>query len=254
MNQITIKQLIQINKAFYENISQDFDRTRAFDRDGWKKIYQIIEKDKKTKIKVLDLGCGNGLWGECLGKRFGKRIEYWGVDNNQQLLDIAVKKLKDVRFKSKIINSEIIIRNWEKIFQKLKFDVIGVFGLMHHIPSLKLRRRLVERLAELLVKDGMITISFWQILNKERFMNKIVSWDRYNMLNNNEIDINQLEPGDCLLNWSNQNNLRYCHMSSDSEIEKICKIKDFHIIDDYIGDGKTKDLNKYVILQHNIED
>ena len=84
----TIKKLNQLNRDFYQQVAIDFDQTRQHLWPGWNKLISHLQQlqTKHKPLKVLDLGCGNGRFGQFLANSFpGIKINYLGVDNNPQL-------------------------------------------------------------------------------------------------------------------------------------------------------------------------
>ena len=56
MNSAIAKQLIELNRKFYDQFGDSFSATRQRLQPGVKKILDLIQQDDS----VLDLGCGNG--------------------------------------------------------------------------------------------------------------------------------------------------------------------------------------------------
>ena len=83
----TLNQIANINKWLGGN---------AVTINGLKKLLKECPKDKK--IKIIDLGCGNGDMLRVIanfGKKHGYEFELLGVDANQHTLDYAVELSKE---------------------------------------------------------------------------------------------------------------------------------------------------------------
>ena len=53
-------------------------------------FYNVINKNKKKKIKVLDIGCGPA---EIL-RYLDNKVEYYGIDNSEKYINYAKKRFK----------------------------------------------------------------------------------------------------------------------------------------------------------------
>ena len=110
---------------------------------------QIVEKKIISKIlkkqnvnRILDFGCNDGL----LNKYLNNKINYWGVDNNEEIK----KELKLYSKNIKIIKKKIP-------FEKNFFDCIVLSHVIAHIESpYKLIRNLEKKLK---IKGIFIIIS-----------------------------------------------------------------------------------------------
>ena len=88
------KQILELNKKFYQSVAYSFSETRQTPWKGWGKVVEIINDVlKNEKIKILDLGCGNGRFLEYIKKSFSN-YEYVGMDENEDLLKEAMKMNK----------------------------------------------------------------------------------------------------------------------------------------------------------------
>ncbi len=251
MNQQTIKKLNQLNKKFYQAIANDFSDTRQYFWQGWNKLIPhiknlIAKKAPSKKISVLDIGCGNGRFALFLHKYFANQFEYLGVDNDKQLLDIAQKQLANqtnIQILQVDLVKQLLTNTLFKQSGKL-FDVIVAFGLIHHIPSFALRKKLVKNLEKLLKKDGLLVVSFWQFANDTRFKNRVVE---PNLVN---IDQKNLEKNDFILDWrKGQTAHRYCHFVNQEEAEKLLAGTNLKIEQNFYADGKSGKLNWYLVLK-----
>ncbi len=63
------------------------------------------------------------------------------------------------------------------------------------------------------------------------------------------------EPGDSLLGWQDDEAaVRYCHEADDGEIGRLVaalgrRMPDTHVVDRFKSDGRTGDLNAYIVLK-----
>src|SRR3989304_8489405 len=93
----TIRQLNEFNARFYQLTAEEFSKTRGFYWQGWKELLSFLTPlvKGKTQFKALDVGCGNGRFGEFLFQQVAhKKLIYHGLDNSLELLEYAKKKLE----------------------------------------------------------------------------------------------------------------------------------------------------------------
>lgn len=246
----TIRQLNQINTRFYQLTAGEFSKTRSFYWQGWEDLIPHIKKlgqDLKV-LKVLDLGCGNGRFGEFLQKnKLHKKIEYHGADNSGTLLKFAAKRLEKL-ITHKLFELDIIERllagNFEKKLPNKKYHLITLFGVLHHIPSKKLRRKLFLELEKHLANDGLLVFTSWKFLNEKRFEKKQIHPKIV------EVEPTDLEENDYILDWQRGITAhRYCHFTSNEEVKELIKNTNWKIAHEYTADGKSGNLNTYTILE-----
>lgn len=244
MEEKTIQRLNEINQDFYQTNSSEFNQTRNFFWNGWHKILNLVDKDKK--INVLDVGCGNGRFALFLNQN-NLNFNYFGCDQSSNLLEIAKGKLKTNKISFDLKNIDLINQlNYLNLYQN-KFDLITLFGVWHHIPSENKRLDLLVNLRNLLNENGYLIISFWQFTIDKKLTNR----DNTNF-DNLGLDKNNLEKNDYLLTWEKGiKKYRYCHFSNLREVKEIANKLNLKIINHYYNDGKNKKMNLYVVLQKN---
>lgn len=262
MNIQTQKKLIEINNSFYKKIGTHFDATRNYFWPGWEKLIPIIDSELSISsmevIKVLDIGCGNGRFLEFLVERFpDRKIEYIGIDGSDVLLEKAAERFS--RFDElgtveyELEKSDIVFEKWEKKVDKYKFDIIAMFGVMHHVPDLSNRRGIVRKASGLLSNQGVFVFTLWKFLDTERLKKRVVDTetefgkDIYTKLG---ISALELDDHDYLLDWrKGEVAYRYCHYTSDDEINNILQDLKINIVDNYRADAKEGIVNHYLIVR-----
>ena len=130
------------------------------------------------------------------------------------------------------------------------YQLIALFGVLHHVPSFRRRRELLRLLGEHLAPGGLIAVTAWQFEAFERFRGKFVSWDEFNRTARDPINLTQLEPGDHVLPWGDRGDtFRYCHFTDEIEFLTLLKDLSFEIVSSYTSDGREQNLNRYFICR-----
>jgi ubiquinone/menaquinone biosynthesis C-methylase UbiE len=78
----------------------------------------------ETGEKFLEVGCGSGLMYACM-----PGLNYTGVDNSREMLAIAQRNFPDGRFKYGDI--------YKLRYKDDRFDVVGAFGVLGHVPDIE---------------------------------------------------------------------------------------------------------------------
>ena len=170
-------QINLLNKDFYEIIADSFDTSRQFAWTGWLELWQdYLQKDLESGVfKVLDLGCGNArfydflrekLEGDFAGKKLDDNetlslenelntfkkslnevsLDYFGLDYTKSLLEKSKAKNE---LNCHLQVADILKPSWSQGFETTqKFDLIVLFGVMHHLYDEKTRLELFSSLFE----------------------------------------------------------------------------------------------------------
>lgn len=235
MNTQIQQKLIKLNKIFYERNAQSFSDTRQYWWKGWKELVKYFDELNFNPISILDLGCGNGRFGEFIKERY-PGIEYTGIDFSSEL----IKKSENDIGNFQVVN----ITDLEAIKTLGQYDLVVMMAVLHHIPSRKLRSEIIDELYNHLKPDGMMVMTFWQFMNDKTLSDKVVPWSEL------EIDEDALEDGDKLLSWGgDKTNLRYCH--NFSKQEQVEYLSDKNVVGKFEADGKTGQLNSYYLIRNS---
>jgi len=235
MNDSTIQSLNELNHRFYQAFAKDFDDTRHAPWPGWLRLLPHLDavKPETEVFQVTDVACGNGRFYKFLEKHWSKKFEYLGIDSCVGLLEKA-PQIDSVRFEERDVLTQGL--------PELECTFIGAFGFFHHIPSFERRRKVVEEMLAALQPGGVMAIAFWAFATSPRFESKTLEWPE-------ELE---REPGDYILSW-NRGGLgrRYCHYVDEAEENKLLQGLDITIRERFFEDGKSRDLNRYLIVQKN---
>jgi len=236
MNEHTIHHLNAINRAFYAQTAADFHATRGRAWVGWQRLIPPLQA-LHAPLHVLDIGCGNGRFGVFLAEHSLTPLAYHGIDNSSALLDYARKALGDMPDVSARLDGGDVVYD---PLPNASYDLVVLFGVLHHIPDAQRRLALVRSAAERLTPGGLLAFACWRFYEYPRFRERIVSWNADEAV----------ETNDYLLDWRRGTPaLRYCHYVDDAEHEALVAASALTEIDRYRADGETGDVNQYSVLK-----
>lgn len=258
----TRRALNAVNRAFYAARGADFDASRDHPWPGWKRVLTEVARrlpaddEAAAPLRVLDLGCGNGRFGAALGHAITRPTQYLGVDASEPLLESARETLRapppafevELRLLDFLGSTGADLQ--DEAIPHGPFDLIAVFGVLHHVPSEALRRRLVEALADRLAPLGLLALTAWQFEGRTRFARSVLP-DETVAARAGEwgFDADDLEPGDHLLGFGGDAVVpRYCHHIDEDELSRLTEALGLKVVDAFTDDGKSADLNLYRLL------
>lgn len=225
MDDSTFHALNDLNRRFYATVAADFDATRQQPWEGWTRLREMVG----TQISVLDVGCGNGRFGIFMGDSMTR---YVGIDSSAALLERARAAFGGRE--AALIQHDILLQS---VDEKLgTFDLVVLFGVLHHVPGAERRINLVRSLAARAATGGFLAWTEWRFLEVPRLRERIVPWGA---------DM-QVEAGDYLLDWRRgENALRYCHAVDDAEHERLVKATGLSVEAEYRADAA----NAYTVMR-----
>ncbi|MBU3895749.1 methyltransferase domain-containing protein [Patescibacteria group bacterium] len=199
--------LIDKTRADYNLIAEHFSSTRTKVPEEFSLPLEYIKKG----AKVLDLGCANGALSGIL-----KDVNYVGVDNSEKLIAIAKQKFPQVKF--------YIADSLRLPFKKELFDVVFCIGVLHHIPSLKIRLEFLKEARRVLKKDGKIVLRVWDI----KAPALLVKYALLKILGRSKLDFK-----DIFYPWKNSGRKtiteRYFHCFSKKELVELFRKAGFKV-------------------------
>ncbi len=236
MDKRTIAALNAINRTFYQTTAPHFDQTRGAAWPGWEQLLPHIPES--APLRVLDVGCGNGRFGVFLSERLSRPIRYHGVDNSEALLERAQSALEALPY----IEAQLEVRDIvESPPQAGQYDLVVLFGVIHHIPGAENRRALMRTLASLLDIGGVLCFASWRFYEYERFRKRLLPWEDETL---------QIERHDYLLDWrQGVHAVRYCHYVDDDEQAALIAASGLQHVTTYRADGFSGDVNCYSVLK-----
>lgn len=252
MNSITRRKLNALNRQFYSERANEFDATRKHEWPGWRNAIELFNRPpNKTPSRVLDVGCGNGRFAHFLLKDHPiGPLEYTGMDQSRELLALGEKEcIGSKEDRLRWLQFDITSDDLETPLRHDQYDLVVAFGLLHHIPSLEYRRKLISDLSNRICVGGILIFTLWRFDRSERFRNKIISWQDYNQQTADKIDTRELEAGDYLMSFGDTSGTaRYCHAPDENEAEVLTGSLDLIRLAQFSADGKTNDLNEYHVF------
>lgn len=234
MNQNTIEQLNAINRAFYQTTAKAFDATRGRAWAGWEQLAPYLS----APLSALDVGCGNGRFGLFLRETLQGAITYHGMDNNAALLNFAREALAAQADISATFDMRDIIQEPPATGT---YDLVVLFGVMHHVPGAERRKALMQTLAERTTTEGLLVVACWRFYEYERFQKRLVDFPA-------GLDV---EKNDFLLDWRRgERALRYCHYVDDAEQTELIAASGLQLLTTYRADGADGRMNSYIVLKN----
>lgn len=253
MRPATVRALRAIDRRFYQRHADGFAGSRRLPWEGWR---QALDEslNRRQRLRVLDAGCAHGRLADYLGSHREMGFDYLGVDSALALLAQGRGRTQAawpsasgdqrIHFVAADLLGTLPIAPADA-----GFDLIALFGVLHHIPGQDSRRRLLARLGAHLAPHGRLVITAWRVERQPGFADKRIPWQRYNETAEEPIDRQDLEPGDHLLAWGDDREVpRYCHAVSDTEADALARASGLEVADRFECDGPQADRNLYLVL------
>ncbi|NTW27009.1 MAG: methyltransferase domain-containing protein [Candidatus Moranbacteria bacterium] len=243
MNQKTANKILLETEQGYDDISQKFSQTR---KHFWRELESIkdfcVENDK-----VLDFGCGNGRLLDLLAE---KKINYWGVDVSEKLVEIA----KDRHQKDNVVFGKINPSQTSLAFEAGFFNTIYSIAVFHHFPSEKYRQEVASELFEKTKSGGRVVITVWYLWQKKYFKNILQNWktkffETFICMSSfrsagsrHDSGAKNLDWNDCMISFTDNEGRkfqRFHHAFTKRELKKLFKNAGFEIEKCEIVEGRN---------------
>ena len=220
MKKETAANIIEQGKQTYEVIAQDFSRTR---QELWP-ILNLFKQYINDGDRILDVGCGNGRLIKIMQD---KQVDYLGIDNSENLIKLAREQYPEYKFSCQDIT--------ELQADDQKYDVVFLVGVLHHVPSAKLRGQTLQNIYKLLKPGGHVLMTNWNLWQNKFFKFHLkYTWQRM-------IKQRDFEAGDILKQWGNTGQYRYLHGFTLRELKQLAKKNNFDIIkNEYVKPDAVK--------------
>jgi ubiquinone/menaquinone biosynthesis C-methylase UbiE len=220
------KFILEKTKENYNLIAKEFAATR---KEIWEELKFLFE-DLKEGEKVLDLGCGNGRWYKVFKE---KRVDYFGVDNSEKLIEIAKENFPDAKF---FVGDALNLPFPDNFFNK-----VYSIAVLHHIPSDTLRMKFLKEAKRVLKHQGKLVLTVWRFVQKEEIFRLV----KYTILK--ILGISKLDFKDVFEPWGKKV-VRYYHCFSKRELENLVKKAGFEILKSGVVKNKRGNRQNYYII------
>jgi len=235
----TVGKLLALNREFYATFAEPFADSRTLFDPALTSILPYIPRG----ARVLDVGCGNGRLALLLD-RGRPGAMYVGIDAVPELIEVARAQAGQFDISAEFHILDISRPGWSDSFRGASFDCVVALAALHHIPSFKLRARVLREMAQLLAPRGRVLLSTWQFVESDRLRRKIVDWTEAG------IPAKALEPGDYLLDWSRGGRgLRYCHLVGETELRQLAAESGLGVRTTFRAGGREGNLSLFAILE-----
>ncbi len=239
MDNATRQALNAINQRFYAATAADFDASRATPWSGWTQALSHLDAPVTS---VLDLGCGNGRFARFLLESGYAPLRYQGLDNSPALLNAARAALTALPgLHDLTLTLHDLVTDGLPEDGGARYDLVVLFGVMHHLPGTDFRRALLTAAAQRVAPGGALIFTAWRFADDPRLSPRITPW---------RADLAALvEPGDHLLDWRRGTvALRYCHHIDAAEHDALVTATGLEEAARFSADGRDGQRNRYSVL------
>ena len=137
------------DKKLFDDIASDYvkkDLTLYCRISRKQRLIQSLKGIQQPIKNILEVGCGAGFSTEYLKGRY---IKYTGIDYSENLIKYALKHNNNV-------GANFVCLNINEFETGLKFDVVLMIGVLHHMPN---PENVVKSLQKLLTPEGIIVVN-----------------------------------------------------------------------------------------------
>jgi len=226
-------------KASYVAIADEFSQSRMRPWPEFDAFLSHVE----SGARVLDVGCGNGRLYDFLKQ---KQIDYLGLDHNPEFIKKATDIFPEAQFQLQEMTDLDLPKN--------HFDVIFSIAAFHHLPTKKLRKKVLLDLHRSLKKEGVLILTTWNLF-QWRYVTPLIKSVFRSLLTLG------LRGGwnDLWIKWGKYPLKRYYHSFLPSELRRLFP-PNLWVIEDFYFTKKGKrvkfwgSFNVVIILKKTIND
>lgn len=238
---------------FYARNAASFSATRQSVWRGWERVLKTMQACIPSTIhnaNVFDIACGNMRFEQFLTANTPTFTKAYAIDTCVELLDAPNPHgIEIIRIQADVI--ELLERDATFASWGIPAcNLVVAFGFMHHIPTHKLRTRLVRNMVQATKPGGLCALSFWQFEKDSRLANKAATITPIAI---NHLGLAPLDEGDRFLGWQDSaEEVRFCHTFSNAEVDSMRAYATqlgACVLDDFCADGSNNNLNRYLVMQ-----
>jgi len=117
---------------------------------------ETLKLCKNLKGKVLEVGCGEGLFLAKLAKQ-NRDLEIWGIDNNKNLLEKAKRRLQE----NNLSGIQLFLEEATRLsFKDEYFEAVICINVIFNLKDKETVKKVLEEIARVCKKKGRIIIEF----------------------------------------------------------------------------------------------
>ncbi len=239
MDPQVVRRLLQLNRAFYDRLAEPFTASRPGLLPGVERLLAYVPDEGA----LLDVGCGAGQLAVALD-RLERHVRYVGVDASEEVIRLALQVASSLSHVSaQFLVRDVAMPGWTQGLPHQPFQTVAMLAVLHHIPGMDLRVRLLRDVAGCLAPGGSILVSTWQFLNSPRLRRRVQPWSRIGL------SPGDVEPGDYLLDWQRGGHgLRYCALIDADALRQLAESAGLRVVETFHA-GRD-DLNLCAVLRH----
>lgn len=286
MDREVARALNAVNTRFYARVHGSFSETRTGAWPGWERVAQEAAGLQKAggmrALRVLDAACGNLRFERFLQGELGEgACDFFALDSCDELVE------RDVPIcyrHADLVEGALAGESMRSLFADELgecadaasvggccaggpssanaaaartadgFDLAVSFGFLHHVPGFETRVHFLRDLLACVRPGGAAAVSLWRFMDDGRLAAKaeVSHAKALAALAPHGIAQTNLEAGDHFLGWQDEAGVyRYCHHFSEEETtalaEAVADLAD--VAARYKADGKTNDLNHYLMFR-----
>lgn len=165
------------NNPQYDAFAKDFSQSRSHAWPEFELIEAVLgnitcKKSPEDKVKILDIGCGNGRLFKFLPEDLREKIDYIGADISEGMLEEA--KAKNCSSDTHSQNApQWLLQDFAKTwrFEDETFDMVISVAAFHHLLDKNSQNFFLQEARRVLRPDGKIFLTTWIFPSKHFWPN-----------------------------------------------------------------------------------
>ena len=208
MNKTKAQAIVRQMRQFYNTAAKEWDTSRSAPSGVKIRLVRPVKKG----MRVLDLGCGNGLM---VASILEQGAYYFGADISDKFIALCKKRYVSY-IKTK--QAEFLTANATKLSYKNNFfDYAVSSAVMHHIPSAELRLKFLQELYRVMKPGAIAKVDNWNLWSE---------WGRKKYKINSQLKNIPvgLDEGDVYIPWkatAGKTISRYIHVFAEQELKDL---------------------------------